>query len=153
MRLFSRLPVFRFFSERTRRPSWVPSNRGREGLQDRHLPAQEEAGRGFVSRNEDLRDIAPSVSVKDVVIAVSREAGIPTEVMLGRGRKHALARWRHLAFLLAYELSHQSLVQIGKAMNRDHSTVWNGCRRAEERMENDVQLRRAYDKLKVSLVG
>ena len=153
MRLFSRLPVFRFFSERTRRPSWVPSNRGREGLQDRHLSAQEEAGRGFVSRNEDLRDIAPSVSVKAVVIAVSREAGIPTEVMLGRGRKHALARWRHLAFLLAYELSHQSLVQIGKAMNREHSTVWNGCRRAEERMKNDVQLRRAYDKLKVSLVG
>lgn len=100
-----------------------------------------------------MRDIAPSVSVKDVVIAVSKEAGIPTEVMLGRGRKHALARWRHLAFLLAYELSHQSLVQIGKAMNRDHSTVWNGCRRAEERMKNDVQLRRAYDKLKVSLVG
>ena len=153
MRLFSRLPVFRFFSERTRRPSWVPSNRGREGLQDRRVPAQEEAGRGFVSRNEDLRDIAPSVSVKDVVIAVSREAGIPTEVMLGCGRKHALARWRHLAFLLAYELSHQSLVQIGKAMNRDHSTVWNGCRRAEERMKDDGQLRRAYDKLKVSLVG
>ena len=153
MRLPRGLQIFRYFSERTRRPSWVPSDRGREGLQDRRVPAQEEAGRGFVSRNEDLRDIAPSVSVKDVVIAVSREAGIPTEVMLGRGRKHALARWRHLAFLLAYELSHQSLVQIGKAMNRDHSTVWNGCRRAEERMKNDVQLRRAYDKLKVSLVG
>jgi len=100
-----------------------------------------------------LRDIAPSVQIKDVVIAVSREAGIPTEVMLGRGRKHALARWRHLAFLLAHELTHEPLMQIGRAMNRDHSTVWNGCRRAKERMENDVPLRRAYDKLKASLVG
>jgi len=58
-----------------------------------------------------------------------------------------------LAFLLAHELTHEPLMQIGRAMNRDHSTVWNGCRRAKERMENDVPLRRAYDKLKASLVG
>ena len=100
-----------------------------------------------------MRDIAPSISVKDVVVAVSREAGIPTEALLGRSRQQPLARWRHLAFLLAHELTHEPLMQIGKAMNRDHSTIWNGCRRAKERMENDVQLRRAYDKLKVSLVG
>jgi len=54
---------------------------------------------------------------------------------------------------LAHELTHQPLVQIGRAMDRDHSTVWHGCNRANERMENDVQLRRAYDKLKASLVG
>jgi len=73
--------------------------------------------------------------------------------MLGRGRKHALARWRHLMFLLAYELSHQSLMQIGKAMNRDHSTIWHGCRRAKERMETDYALRFTYDKLKSELNG
>ena len=153
MRLPRGLQIFRYFSERTRRPSWVPSDRGREGLQDRRVPAQKEARRGFVSRNEDLRDIAPSVSIKDVVIAVSREAGIPTEVMLGRGRKHALARWRHLAFLLAHELTHEPLMQIGRAMNRDHSTVWNGCRRAKERMRDDAELRFSYDKLKINLRG
>lgn len=153
MRLPRGLQIFRFFSERTRRPSWVPGDRGREGLQDRRVPAQEEAGRGFVSRNEDLRDIAPSVSVKDVVVAVSREAGIPTEALLGRSRQQPLARWRHLAFLLAHELTYQPLMQIGRAMNRDHSTVWNGCRRAKERMQGDAELRRAYDKLKGSLVG
>ena len=73
--------------------------------------------------------------------------------MLGRGRKHALARWRHLMFLLAYELSHQSLVQIGKAMNRDHSTIWHGCNRARERMKTDYALRFTYDKLKSELNG
>ena len=153
MRLPTGLSIFRYFSERTRRPSWVPSSGRREGLQDRRVPAQEEAGRGFVSRNEDLRDIAPSVQIKDVVIAVSREAGIPTEALLGRCRQQPLARWRHLAFLLAHELTYQPLMQIGLAMNRDHSTVWNGCRRAKERMQDDAELRRAYDKLKASLVG
>ena len=73
--------------------------------------------------------------------------------MLGRGRKHALARWRHLAFLLSYELSQQSLTQSGKAMNRDHSTVWHGCNRANERMQDDEALRSAYVKVKASLVG
>ena len=100
-----------------------------------------------------MRDIAPSVSVKDVVVAVSREAGIPTEALLGRSRQQPLARWRHLAYLLAHELTHQPLVQIGRAMDRDHSTVWHGCNRANERMRNAAELRRAYDKLKVSLVG
>ena len=153
MRLPRGLQIFRFFSERTRRSSWVPSDRGREGLQDRHLSPQKEAGGGFVSRNEDLRDIAPSVSVKDVVIAVSREAGIPTEALLGRSRQQPLARWRHLAYLLAHELTHQPLVQIGQAMDRDHSTVWHGCNRANERLRDDEELRSAYVKLKVSLVG
>tara|TARA_B100000886_G_C20100680_1_gene357742 strand:- start:10 stop:234 length:225 start_codon:yes stop_codon:yes gene_type:complete len=74
-------------------------------------------------------------------------------VLLGRGRKHALARERHLMFLLAYELSHQSLPQIGKAMNRDHSTIWHGCNRARERMETDYALRFTYDKLKSELRG
>lgn len=100
-----------------------------------------------------MRDIAPSVSVKDVVIAVSREAGIPTEALLGRSRQQPLARWRHLAYLLAHELTHQPLVQIGQAMDRDHSTVWHGCNRANERLRDDEELRSAYVKLKVSLVG
>ena len=153
MRLPRGLQIFRYFSERTRRSSWVPSDRGREGLQDRHLSPQKEAGRSFVSRNEDLRNIAPSVQIKDVVIAVSREAGIPTEALLGHGRQQPLARWRHLAFLLAHELTHQPLMQIGRAMNRDHSTVWNGCRRAKERMRDDAELRFSYDKLKINLRG
>ena len=153
MRLPRGLQIFRFFSERTRRPSWVPSHRGREGLQDRHLSPQEKVGRSFISRHEDLRDIAPSVQIKDVVIAVSREAGIPTEALLGHGRQQPLARWRHLAFLLAHELTHQPLMQIGRAMNRDHSTIWHGCNRANERMQDDAELRSAYVKLKASLVG
>ena len=147
MRLPSGLQIFRFFSERTRRPSWVPSSRGCEGLQDRRLPSEEKVGRSFVSRHEDLRDIAPAVSVKDVVIAVSREAGISTEQLLGRSRVHALARYRHLAFVLAHELTHEPMMQIGRAMNRDHSTVWAGMRRCRERMLHDVELEETYNRL------
>ena len=84
---------------------------------------------------------------------VCREAGIPTEALLGRGRKRTLARWRHLAFLLSHELTHQPYLQIDRAMNRDHSTVWHGCNRANERMQDDAELRQAYISLKARLSG
>jgi len=147
MRLFSGFSIFRQNSERSRRASWLSGRRGRQGVQDRRVPPQEEAGRSFVSRNENLRDIAPAVSVKAVVIAVSQEAGISTEQLLGRSRTHALARYRHLAFVLAHELTHEPMMQIGRAMNRDHSTVWAGMKRCRERMLHDADLEEAYNRV------
>ena len=85
------------------------------------------------------------------MIAVSREAGIPTERLLGKSRQRTLARWRHLAFVLAHELTHQPLVQIGRAMNRDHSTVWAGIIRCRERMLDDSELEEAYNRLYTKL--
>lgn len=81
------------------------------------------------------------------MIAVSREAGIPTERLLGKSRQRTLARWRHLAFVLAHELTHQPLMQIGRAMNRDHSTVWAGINRCRERMLHDEELEGTYNRL------
>ena len=100
-----------------------------------------------------MRDIAPSVSVKDVVIAVSREADIPTEALLGRSKVSPLPRWRNLAFLLAHELAHQPYTEIGRAMDRNHSTVHYGCQRTKKDMETDHALRFTYDKLKSELRG
>jgi chromosomal replication initiation ATPase DnaA len=38
-------------------------------------------------------------------------------------------------------------------MNRDHSTVWHGCRQSTERMKDDAELRQAYISLKARLSG
>lgn len=78
---------------------------------------------------------------------MSREAGISTEQLLGRSRTHALARYRHLAFVLAHELTHEPMMQIGRAMNRDHSTVWAGMKRCRERMLHDADLEEAYNRV------
>ena len=145
MRLFSRLPVFRFFSERTRRPSWVPSNRGREGLQDRRLPTEEETCRSYVSNHENLRDIAICVSVREIVEAVSDWSGVPASELISARRRRDVTRWRNIIYLLAHELTYQSLVQIGHALNRDHTTVWAGVRRARHVLKTDRELEEAYN--------
>ena len=153
MRLLSGFQIFRQSSERSRRTSWLPSGGGREGIQDRHLPPQEKASGGFVSRNENLRDIAPTISVRDIVIAVSEYSGVPTQAILGTSRVRELSRQRFLVCLLAHELSYQSLMNIGRALNRDHSTIYYGVKRYRELMLNDAKLEKAYNDLYTLLKG
>ena len=151
MRLHSRLQIHRFASERTRRPSWVPHYRRCEGVQNGHLPAEKEIGRGFVSRLENLRDIAPRVSVRDVVIAVANYSGVETQALLGRCRNNELVRWRSLIYLLAYELTYQSLSDIGKALDRDHTTIWHGVKTYRQRMADNEALEESYNALYTGL--
>ena len=151
MRLHSRFQISGLNSHRARRTSWLPSGRGCEGISDGHLPAEKKAGRSFVSRCEDLRDIAPTVQVRDVVIAVSVYSGIDTRALLGRCRVRDLAQWRQLIYLLCYELTYQSLPDIGNALGRDHTTVWHGCKKYRERLAESREWQQAYDTVKQEL--
>ena len=151
MRLHSRFQIPGLNSHRLRRTSWLPGSRGCQGIPDRHLPAEKKAGRSFVSRCEDLRDIAPKVQVRDVVIAVSVYAGIDTRALLGRCRARELAQWRQLIYLLCYELTYQSLPTIGDALNRNHTTVLSGCKKYRERMAESREWRQAYDTVRQEL--
>ena len=128
MRLSGRFQVHRSDGERTRRASWVPSGGRCEGIQDGHLPAEEKTGRRFVSRHEDLRDIAPAVSLREVIIAVCERFKITPQNLLGRGRHREFSKPRHMVCLLAHELTYQSLCDIGRAMDRDHTTILHGVK-------------------------
>jgi hypothetical protein len=151
MRLSGRLQVHRSDGERTRRASWVPSGGRCEGIQDGHLPAEEKTGRRFVSRYEDLRDIAPAVSVREVVIAVCERFMISPQSLLGRLRFKEFCQPRHMAYLLAYELTYQSLTDIGQAMDRDHTTILHGVRTMRIAIKKDPALARAYQELTAAL--
>ena len=147
MRLFGRFQIHRPDGERTRRASWVPGSRGREGIQDGYLPPQEKAGRRFISRHEDLRDIAPVVSLREVIIAVCERFKITPQNLLGRGRQREFSKPRHMVCLLAYELTYQSLLEIGKAMDRDHTTILHGVKTTRLAIKKDPALARAYQEL------
>ena len=151
MRLSSRFQVHRSDSERTRRASWVPGSRGREGIQDGHLPAEEKTGRRFTSRHEDLRDIAPTVSLREVIIAVCERFKITPQNLLGRGRHREFSKPRHMVCLLAHELTYQSLCDIGRAMDRDHTTILHGVKATRLAMQKDRELQQAYDDLTQAL--
>lgn len=137
MRLPSRFSLRRFNQGSS-------SGRGCEGLQDRCLPAQKKDSRIFVSRHENLRDIANIVQVRDIVIAVSVASNIPTGVLLSDKRLSKLTRWRSLIYLLAMDLTFQSSTDIGHALNRDHTTILGGSKRCIKQMNDDRELADAY---------
>lgn len=98
-----------------------------------------------------MRDIAPSVSVREVVIAVCERFKIEPQSLLGRLRFREFSQPRHMAYLLAYELTYQSLCDIGKAMDRDHTTVLHGVRTMRVAIKKDPALARAYQELTEAL--
>jgi len=147
MRLYSRLQVFGRLFGWAGGPNWVHGGGRRQRFQDGRLQAQEEIGRSYVSRHENLRDIAGTVSVREIVEAVSNWSGVPASELVSARRRQDVTRWRNIIYLLAHELTYQSLVQIGHALNRDHTTVWAGVRRARVKLVEDTELEEAYNQI------
>ena len=78
----------------------------------------------------------------DVVDAVARACALGREDLLGRGQARPLARARHLAMYLVRELCPgASLPAIGHLLDRDHTTVLYGCRRAAALRARDAGFR------------
>lgn len=69
------------------------------------------------------------VRVADVLAAVATEFGVTRGELIGDRRARAIARPRQVAYLLARELTPQSLPAIGRSFgDRDHSTIIAGIR-------------------------
>lgn len=64
-----------------------------------------------------------TIKIADIQRAVAAEFVVPVEVLLSQSRKRAIARPRQIAMYLADKLTNSSLPRIGKAFDRDHSTV------------------------------
>lgn len=81
----------------------------------------------------------------EVLDAVSRCSGIDRETLIAPGKRRPVVRARHLVMYLIRELCPRtSLPAIGFLLNRDHTTVLYGCRRAEALLRGDPAFRDAY---------
>lgn len=84
---------------------------------------------------EELRDrirrleTGPAAQVTEAVNTASRASGISANLILGYTRRPDVARARHAAMMLAHEAG-VSKADIGVHMNRDHTTVIYGIRKA-----------------------
>jgi chromosomal replication initiation ATPase DnaA len=84
---------------------------------------------------------APCAAIRDVMAAVLNfYPQVTREDLVGpsRQRKYVMPRW--LAMSLARELGRKSLPQIGRAFNRDHTTVIHAIRRLKALADNDRDL-------------
>lgn len=71
------------------------------------------------------------ISIRDIQEVTAREYGISVADMLGPRRSRPVLEPRQIAMWLVCDIMpHKSLPQIGKAFDRDHTTVLHGKRRA-----------------------
>jgi chromosomal replication initiator protein len=57
--------------------------------------------------------------------------------LCGPERSRSIVVWRQAAHWLCKELTSLSLPAIGRAVNRDHTSVLNSIRRIEKKMQDD----------------
>ena len=97
------------------------------------------AGR-VVSEPEGRAGCGPDIiEVRD---AAARACGLDPEILSGRDQRQPAVRARHLAIHLIRELCPGvSLSAIGLMLDRDHTTVHYGHRRAEALLRRDAKFR------------
>ncbi len=82
----------------------------------------------------------PKHSIRSIVAAVCDYFGVPVARLISGQRAADVARPRQIAFYLARELTHQSLMMIARKMQRDHTTVLHGARKIEALLRKDAAL-------------
>ena len=112
------------------------SDRGRQRVQDRRVPIKEEVSGGIVPGSKDYRNQSGILSPTEIARAVADFVQIDINVLLGYSRSKSLVKWRHLTYLIAYELTGHSLTELGDRFNRDHTSILNGKRNARRLLEN-----------------
>ena len=95
----------------------------------------------------------PGCLAMDCVLeAVAKVTKTTPHMLKGPRRSARVALPRTLAYLLMNELCPQeSLVSIGGFLNKDHTTVLQGTRRARLLLERDEQFKKLYDAVMTEL--
>jgi chromosomal replication initiator protein len=86
----------------------------------------------------------PSVTLSRIVQETAAYFGVSPDDLRGPGRGRALVHARQTAMYLGRELTDRTLVAIGTAFGRDHSTVLHAVQRVRARM---AEQRRYYDQI------
>lgn len=93
-----------------------------------------------------------SVSIDEIVEAVSRQLGPAPDAIRGQSRAHAVVAARQVAMYLARSLTSECLAQVGAQIGgRDHSTVQRAVARVEGLMAKDATLHATVMSLRAKL--
>ena len=85
-------------------------------------------------RDARAMDSRTPPSVAAILAAVSRASGVGVREMLGMRRRDTFVKARQMAAYLACRLTALSLPQIGRALDRDHTTVMHSDARVSARL-------------------
>ena len=89
------------------------------------------------------------LEIDDILETTARYHQLTLDDLLSKQRSHDIALARHIAIYLARNEINATLPAIGRALGgRSHSTILNGYRKVEERLQADPALRRNIDELR-----
>lgn len=94
---------------------------------------------------------APSaqIEIDDILETTAHFHQLTLDDLLSKQRSHEVALARHIAIYLARNEINATLPAIGRALGgRSHSTILNGYRKVEERIQTDPALRRNIAELR-----
>jgi len=132
---------------------WSVDRRGREGLQNRRVSAEEKDGGSSLPGYVNLRDFRCKVSCKKILSVVSNRSGLTIDDLRGPVRAKGVAMWRQISHALCRDLTSFSLSQISKAVNRDHTTIINSLKRVEHYKKTDPEIAKVYAELVEEVMG
>lgn len=92
----------------------------------------------------ELFQIVPKqkVSVENILKSVAAVFQVRINELKGTGRSKEVAIARQVAMFLAKELMQESLIAIGAAFGKTHSTILHACKTIENKIKNDETLKR-----------
>ncbi len=123
-------------------------------LEPGHLaPAPAPGGGATNARGPGGPGAMASPGMAEVLDAVSRGSGIDRKTLIAPGQRQPIVRARQLVMYLVRELCPGATLQaIGLLLDRDHTTVLYGCRRAEALLGRDRAFREAYLRTRRALI-
>jgi chromosomal replication initiation ATPase DnaA len=71
---------------------------------------------------------------EEILYQVLDETGLTKEQLLGRQKRHCIVEARHWLCWRLYRETTMSMTAVGNYLDRDHTSVLNGIRRHEERL-------------------
>lgn len=93
------------------------------------------------------------ILISDIVRAVARNHHLTPEQIYSPSRQAVLLWPRWTAQWLAWRLTGQSVSQVARRFNRDHTTLLPALQKVRHRLETDLEFRRVVDKLENSLIA
>jgi chromosomal replication initiator protein len=98
------------------------------------------------------RPAAREVPLGDIAARTARHYALAVADLRGPSQRQNIARARAVAMFIARQLTDKSLGAVGKYFGgRDHTTVLHGCRKTEELMMRDAELRQTVHDLRAAL--
>ena len=92
------------------------------------------------------------ISIELIRKTVGKFYDVTVDDLISNKRKKEITVPRQISMYLIKELTKNTHKEIGKAFNRDHSTVVNSLKKVKESLENDIRIEKEIKELKRILV-